>query len=149
MNRFRCRVWLRNQMWYGGIAAEIAAQQAAFDYGFPEMFDPRDFRSEGAKIMLWVTRLDVVSTEIYEGDVVEMEAGVAGVIHGIVRWRKDQCDYVISQYVGINRFDHKFTADIRLRVVGNICEHSDFMQIVRTGALAELPSDLAGLREQL
>jgi len=153
MIRWRGRVWMNATMYYDCMAAELLSEQAAHDYGMRpsvgiEAIDWRGGKTL-AKFMLWLGRLDVESTEMYEGDVVEMKYGQAGVVHGVVRWDVKGCRYVISQYIGINRYDYPFSPDLQLRVVGNICEHSDFMAKVRTGGLEELPADLLGLREQL
>jgi hypothetical protein len=151
MIRWRGRVWLDGSMFIENAAAAIMCRQAAYDYGFRDAggIMGEDYRARGAKFMLWLGRLDVESTEMYEGDVVEMKYGQVGVVHGVVRWDQGQCRYVISQYIGINRYDYSFSPDLHLRVVGNICEHSGFMAKVRTGGLDELPADLLGLREQL
>lgn len=148
MIRWRGRVWLDHTMHYDNRAAEMMCEQAAFDFGFRDTvattaFNWRDdYRAE---FMLWTGYLDTVSVEVYEGDVCYLNWIQA---YAVVRWRKDQCDYVFTRWQGVNRFDFLFHPEKRFEVVGNICQHPDFMQKVRVGALDELPADLAALRLQ-
>lgn len=126
MIRLRVRCWMKGTMYQGSMATIMAAEQAAHDYGLPETNDvtPIDWRASGAVFSMWTGEMDAASTEMFEGDVVE----VPGRGYWLVRWEK--MGYVFTQWKGVNRYDIQFQKDEGWQVVGNICEHPDFKQKV-------------------